>query len=79
MFARGCDDQLVFARVMTARLFDVDVLPRIERENRGGRVPVIRGRDRDRVDVLVLKHPAKVGHGFGWRRLEGRRGRERFR
>ena len=58
------DEQLAFAGIVAARLFDVDVLARLARENADDRVPVVAGRDRDRVDLLVVEDVAKIADGF---------------
>jgi hypothetical protein len=42
------------------RLLDVDVLPRFHRVDGDRRVPMVRGRDDDDVDVLVLEELAVV-------------------
>ena len=78
MLARGCDDQLVLARIVPTRLFEVDVLAGVERENRGRRVPVIRRRHGNRIDALVFQYSAEVGHRLWRRRLQRRRLGERF-
>jgi hypothetical protein len=69
VFARGLDDQLVLVRIVTHRLFDKDVLASVERENRGGRVPVIRGRDHDGVHVLVVEDATDIDDAFRRLRL----------
>ncbi len=79
VLARGSDDQLVFSRIVTTRLFDIDVLAGVERENCGRRVPVIWRGDRDRVDILVVEDAPKITNGFGRFRLEGRRCGRRLR
>ena len=47
-------------RVVTARLLHVHVLSRLHREDRRGRVPVVRRRDHQRVHLLVVQRPSKV-------------------
>ena len=61
MLARRCNDQLVLAIVVAARLLDVDVLPCVERENGCRGVPVIRRRNRDCIDALVFEDASEVG------------------
>ncbi|TXT25353.1 MAG: hypothetical protein FD138_2956 [Planctomycetota bacterium] len=51
---RGGDDQRPFVESVRDRLFDVAVLSRRHRSQRDRRVPVMRRRDDDRIDVLVL-------------------------
>ena len=61
--ACGLDGDPAFMNVVTARLLDVDVFPRLSGPDRHERVPVIGRRDRDHVDVLVLEDPANVLYG----------------
>src|SRR5690348_6290209 len=58
--SRRLHQQLVLARIVTARLLDVDVLPGVQPQQRHGDVPVIRRRDADRVDALVIEDAAEV-------------------
>ena len=48
VFLLRFDQQLAFARIVSARLLEVDVLARLHREHRHRRVPVIRRGDRRR-------------------------------
>ncbi len=73
MLARGGDDQLVFARIVATRLFEINVLARIEREYRSRRMPVIRRRNGNRIDVSVVEDSAEVSHSSWWRCLQRRR------
>src|SRR2546426_2801583 len=59
------DQQLAFARVVPTWLLHVDVLPRLQREQRGGGVPMVGRRDHERVHVLVLECLAEVAEPFG--------------
>jgi hypothetical protein len=54
------DQQFAFARIVTARFLDVDVLAGSTRRDRGGCVPVIRCGDGQRVDGPVFKDTAKI-------------------
>ncbi len=56
----GLDGDPAFMDVVAARFFDVDVLARLAAPDRDQGVPVIGRGDRDRVDRLVLEHPADV-------------------
>ena len=47
---------------MSARLLNVDMLTRLARQNRGGRMPVITGGDHDGVHRRVLQNPTQVPH-----------------
>jgi hypothetical protein len=47
-------------RIVAAGLLDINVLARLHREDRHGRVPVVRSGNEQRVDVLVLEHAAKI-------------------
>src|ERR1700693_1827213 len=78
VLARSCDDQLVLARIVSTRLFEIDVLARVPRENRSGCVPVVWRRNGNRIDVLVFEDSAEVADGLGWRRLQRRRVPERL-
>jgi len=60
VFLLRFDEHLPFRWVMTARLLDVDVLPGAQTGNGHGCVPVIRGSDRDRIDVSEGKDFAVI-------------------
>jgi hypothetical protein len=45
---------------MPARLLEIDVLPRLQREECHRRVPVVGRRDRDGIDRLVIERAAEV-------------------
>ena len=70
LLLRG-DEQLVLVRVVAARFLEVDVLARLEREDRHRRVPVIGVAMRDGVDVLVVERATKIVDRFGAPRLRG--------
>ena len=57
----GVAQQLAFADVVRARLFDVHVLAGFERQERDGHVPVIGRGDRDGVDRAVVENAAEIG------------------
>ena len=59
---RGLDHPPAFAHVVADRLLDVHVLAGLAGPDRRQRVPVVRRGDRDRVDRLVVEHPADVLH-----------------
>ncbi len=65
VLALRVDQQLAFVRVVPARLLDVNMLPRLHREQRGGRVPVVGRRDHQGVHVFVLEGLAKVAEPSG--------------
>ena len=50
-----------FPDVVRDGLFDVNVLAGLHRPDRGQRVPVVGGGDRDRVDLFVFEDAAHVG------------------
>jgi hypothetical protein len=60
LFARRRNEPFAFLRIVRARFLHVDILARLQREDRGWAVPVIGSRDQDRVERLVLKQFAKV-------------------
>ena len=64
---------------MPARLLQVDVLPGAHRQERRGRVPVIGGRDHERIDILVVERLAKIAQPLGWLGLRTRDGRDALR
>ena len=57
----ACDEQLALARVVAARLLDVDVLAGRAAEDGGRGVPVVAGGDDQGVDLLVVEDAAEVG------------------
>src|SRR5207248_7879713 len=63
--AGGLDGDPALVDVVAARLLDVDVLAGLAGPDGHQGVPVVRRGDRDRIDVLVLEHPADVLHGPG--------------
>ena len=60
--ARRVDHLAPFPDGVRRRLLDVDVLAGLQRPDRGERVPVIRNRDDDGVDVLVVEDAPQVLH-----------------
>jgi hypothetical protein len=56
---------------VAARLFDVDVLARVQRQDRRGRVPVVRRGDKHGLDFAVIENLTQVLHRAG--RCAGRR------
>ncbi len=52
--------QLPLTGVVAARLFDIDVLASLQRQQRRRRVPVIRCRDYQGVDIVVIEGTAEV-------------------
>ena len=60
VFARRLDRLASFPNVVRGRLLHVNVLARLARPYRRQRMPVVRRRDRDCVDFLVVEHAAKV-------------------
>ena len=69
VLARGLHELRAFPDIVGDGLFDIDILAGLHRPDRGQSVPVIGGRDRDRVDVLVLEDAPHVG--FDLRALAG--------
>ena len=62
LFLRAAShQQLALARVVAARLLDVDVLAGGAGQDRGRRVPVVAGGDDEDVDGLVVEDAAKIG------------------
>ena len=61
----ACDQQLAFARIVAARLLDIDVLAGGAGQDGRRGVPVVAGGDDQDVDVLVVEDPAKIGDGLG--------------
>ena len=57
------DQELAFAIDVRGRLFDVDVLAGLQGTQRDRAVPVVRRRDEDGVDVLVVEHAAEIFDG----------------
>ncbi len=53
------DQQRALGGIVTAWLFDVDVLARLQSRNRHRRVPVIGSGDGDCIHVFLLEDPAK--------------------
>ena len=64
VLAGRLDQQLALARVVAARLLDVDVLAGRAGEDRGRGVPVVAGGDDQDVDGLVVEDAAEVGDGL---------------
>src|SRR3954452_7808214 len=60
VLAGGGDQHFTFVKIMTAGLFDVNVLSGGAGEDGGRCVPMVGGGDRHGVYVTVFKHPAKV-------------------
>ena len=56
-------------QVVAAGLFYIDMFAGGTGEDRRRRMPMIRGGDRNRVNVPILKHLAQVGNAFGLARL----------
>src|ERR1041384_758188 len=54
VLARRLDELALLPNVVADRLFDVDVLPRLDRPDRREDMPVVRHRDRDNVDRLAV-------------------------
>ena len=50
--------------ILRTGLFNVDVLSRLSRPNAQKRMPVVAGRDRNEIDVLIVKKLAGVLNGF---------------
>ncbi len=69
------NEQFALVWIVSARLLDVHVLSRLQRENRHRRVPVIRRGNRDDVDILVVERAAKITDQP--RRPSAQRGRAR--
>src|SRR5436190_1812508 len=61
--------QLAFMQVVAAGLFYIDMFAGGTGEDRRRRMPMIRGGDRNRVNVPILKHLAQVRNAFGLARL----------
>ena len=59
----GAQHPLTFAHSPGQRLLDVDVLAGGAGQDRHERMPVIRRRHDDRVDVLAVEHAPEVGEG----------------
>ena len=57
--------QLSLAGVVAARLLDIDVLAGLQRQQRCRRVPVIRRRDHQGVDVVVIEGTTEVTDSLG--------------
>ena len=62
---RGGDELLAFEDVMREGLLDVEVLAGLERPDALDGVLVVRGGDRDGVDILIFEHLADVGVALG--------------
>jgi len=60
-FRRG-DHGLRLERIVAARFLDVDVLAGLAPLDGHDRMPIVRRRDRDHIDSLVLEQPAIVAH-----------------
>ena len=60
VLAARLDQLAALEEVMPERLLDVGVFPRLDRPDAGEEVPVVRGRDRDRIDRLVLEQLPQV-------------------
>ena len=57
---RRFDHPAAFPDRVRCGLLDVDVLAGLQRPDGGERVPVVRRRDHDGVDVLVVEHPPEI-------------------
>ena len=64
VFRGGGDDHFRLVRVLAAGFFDIDMLPGLHAEQRGGRVPEIRRGDEDGVQRLVIEEGAEVLHSL---------------
>src|SRR5262249_21194375 len=64
VLAGGLDHQLALARVVAARLLDVDVLAGGAGQDRGRGVPVVAGRNDQRLDPPGVEDAAEVGDGL---------------
>jgi hypothetical protein len=62
VFPSGFDHQPAFTHVVRTRLFDIDVLAGIARQDGRRGMPVIRSRNRNRVHVRVIKNTTDVLH-----------------
>src|SRR6185295_5229432 len=56
----GAHELAPFPQVVRARLLDVDVFARLAGPDGDQRVPVIRGRDRHRIDAWILEEPPHI-------------------
>ena len=65
VFAHRISDPLSIVDRLRQRLFDVDIFPRLARQDSDPRVPVVGGGDEDGVDVLVVEHPLELFGGSG--------------
>src|SRR5215813_14000778 len=61
MLASGLHQQFALARVVAARLLDVDVFAGRAAEDGGGSVPVIAGGNDEDIDLLVVEDAAEIG------------------
>jgi len=59
------NNEFAFARILARGFFDVNMLARLEAENRHGRVPVVRAGDGDGIHLLRLEHATEIALGFG--------------
>ena len=58
--ARGLHEFTTFENIVGARLLDVDVFLRLHRPDGRQRVPMVRRRNAEHVDVFVVEHLANV-------------------
>ena len=62
LLLRGFHKQPAFANVVGDGLFDIDVFAGVHGQDRGGRVPVVRRGDDDRIDRFVIENFPQVRH-----------------
>ena len=62
----GIEEESAFADIVTAGLFDIDVLAGVEGHDRSGGMPVIRSGDDDGVDFLIVEDFAEVFFDAGF-------------
>ena len=65
IFARGLHHPLTFVDEYGHRLLDVNILARRAGHDRGQRMPVVRGRDDNALDILVLVHLPEIAVALG--------------
>jgi hypothetical protein len=65
VFPRRLDKPHRFLSVMTARFFDIHVFASGTGGDGGRSVPMVRCRDHQGIDGLVIEYAAKIGHTFG--------------
>src|SRR5690606_7424569 len=56
--------QFTLFRIVTAGLFQVDMLSRFTGKNRRGRMPVVGRGNNERVEILILQRFSEIGRSF---------------